>query len=232
MARVMVGLLIVVTAGSLSGCKGVSSSSAKDKAAVPSAVLSASAAVSAVLPVLPPPEAPGVDTVPTAWPIPDGPLLGIFAGEGVGAIRLGANVDTIERLMAAPCDVKTPDVCRYIGRATEFLLKDGVTFEIRTHRQDRPTTPKPRVFGVFNGRTPEGVAFTMLQPAARDLLGAPIKTEVVQDGGENHTMAIDVYDGLRVEYDRLPKGSIGVGGMVIVKSTQAAPTKTGKAKKK
>ncbi|HEX7670108.1 MAG TPA: hypothetical protein VF395_11015 [Polyangiaceae bacterium] len=224
----------MATAGSLSACKGASSSSAPDKAAAPSVSPPASGAVSAVaLPVLPPPEAPGVDTVPTAWPISDGPLLGIFAGEGVGAIRLGANVETIERLMAAPCDVKTPEVCRYIGRATEFFLKDGVTFEIHTHRQDRPTTPKPRVFGVFNGRTPEGVAFTMLQPAARELLGAPIKTEVVQDGGENHTMAIDIYDGLRVEYDRLPKGSIGVGGMVIVKSTKTpSPKKTDKAKKK
>jgi hypothetical protein len=231
MARVMLGLLVVVTAGSLSGCKGASPSSAPDKAPVPSAVPSAAAASAMPSQVLPPSEVPGVDTVPTAWPIPDGPLLGIFAGEGVGAIRLGANVDTIERLMAAPCEVKTAEVCRYIGRATEFFLKDGVTFEIHTHRENRPTTPKPRVFGVFNGRTPEGVAFTMLQPAARELLGPPLRTEVVQDGGENHTMAIDVYDGLRVEYDRLPKGSIGVGGMVIVKSTKTGQPKIGKSKK-
>ena len=224
MERANLGLLAVVTAGLFSACKGTSSS-APGSAGAPSAA--PSVAVSSA----PPAEVPERETVPTSWPIPDGPLLGIFAGEGVGAIRLGANVATIERLMEAPCEFKTEDACRYVARATEFLLRDGVTVEIHTHRQGRPTTPRPRVFGVFNGRTPQAVAFTMLQPAARELLGPPSKTEVVADGGENHTVAIDTYDGIRIEYDKLPNGNVVVGGMVIVKSTKPASAKPGKVKK-
>jgi len=186
------------------------------------------------------PPAPPVETaapepdparVPTAWPIPQGPRLGIFAGEGVGAIRFGANVGTIERLMEAPCEIQTADACRYIGRGVEFLLKDGVAAEIHAHRLGRPTTPKPRTYGIFNGQTPQEVAFQMLQPAARSLLGPPLKTEKIADGGDAHTVEVDTYDGLRVEYDQLPNGKIVVGGMVVVKSDKAAP-KSGTPKKK
>ena len=177
--------------------------------------------------VIRPEDLPESQRVPTSWPIPDGPRLAILAGQGVGAIRLGATVATIERLMEAPCEFKTDDACRYVARATEFFLKDGVTAEIHTHRQNRPTTPNGRVFGVFNGRTPEGVAFTMLEPAARELLGPPLKTEKVADGSDFHTVEIDTYDGLRVEYDRLDNGKVVVGGMVIVKPDKPPGAKPG-----
>ena len=69
-------------------------------------------------------------------------MLAIQAGQGVGPIRIGATVATIERLMAAPCEVKTESVCRYIKRAVEFDLdKSGVTDRIVVHRHDRPAGP-------------------------------------------------------------------------------------------
>ena len=73
---------------------------------------------------------------------PKAPSLAIQAGQGVGPIRIGATVATIERLMEAPCEVKTESVCRYIRRAVEFDLdKNGFTERIVVHRHDRPAGP-------------------------------------------------------------------------------------------
>ena len=160
--------------------------------------------------------------VATAWPIPTGIQLEIVPGQGVGPIRLGATVTTIERLMDAPCEFKTADVCRYVGRAVEFLLKDGVTYEIRAHRLSRPTTPKGSVFGVFNGRMRAGVAFVMLPTAVREFLGPPSKIEPVTEGGDAHTVEVHHYDGLRIEFDRASNGNLIVGGMNIVRRDSAA----------
>jgi hypothetical protein len=224
MERVRFCIFVALLTQLLPACKGTRSSR-EGSPATPSATPSPSVPA----PVIEPPVPSDELTVPTAWPIPSGPRLGIFAGEGVGAIRFGANVTTIERLMEAPCEIKTDDACRYIALAVEFMLKDGVVSEIRTHRPNRPTTPKPRVFGIFNGHTPEEVAFTMLRPAAKGLLGPPEKTEPVADGGDAHTVEVDTYNGLRVEYDQLPNGNVVVGGMVVVKPTK--PMKPMKAPK-
>jgi hypothetical protein len=224
MERVLFGVFVALSALLLPACKSTQSP-AEGSQATPSAAPSRSVASPAIQP-----QGPSDERVaPTSWPIPSGPRLGIFAGEGVGAIRFGATVATIERLMEAPCEIKTDDACRYIALATEFILKDGVVNEIRTHRPNRPTTPKPRVFGIFNGHTPEEVAFMMLRPAAQGLLGPPEKTEPVADGGEAHTVEVDTYNGLRVEYDQLPNGNVVVGGMVVVKPTKPMkPVKTPK----
>jgi hypothetical protein len=204
------------TVGCLLGCTCASPRGQEGKA-------SASAAPSASSP---PPirqeDLPEELRVATAWPIPTGIQLEILPGQGVGPIRLGATVATIERLMDAPCEFKTDDACRYVSRGVEFLLKDGVTHEIRAHRMNRPTTPKGRVYGVFNGKMRVGVAFVMLPTAVREFLGPPSKIEPVKDGGEAHTEEIHHYDGLRIEFDRLSNGNLVVGGMNIVRRDAAA----------
>src|SRR5688572_23732600 len=89
------------------------------------------------------------------WPLPSGPMLAVFAGQGVGPIRVGATVATIQRHMALPCDVKTATHCRYIGRGVEFELKNGVTERIRAHRAGRAAGKDAagveREYGFFNG---------------------------------------------------------------------------------
>src|ERR1041385_8945173 len=102
--------------------------------------------------VAPNPGVPGATTVepqPSSWPVPSGLLLAILAGKGVGPIRFGATVQTIERLMDLPCEIRTDDACRYIGRAIDFHLKDGVTDEMHIHRVNRVATPDGRTYGVF-----------------------------------------------------------------------------------
>jgi hypothetical protein len=159
--------------------------------------------------------------------IPSGPVLQIIPGQGVGAIRLGATIATIERLMDAPCEFKTERACRYVGRAVEFFLDDqGFTNEIRMHRVERPTTPEGRTFGVFNGRMAEGVTFMMLPKGVEGLIGPPQKTEAVTQENPFHTVQVDYYDGMRIEYDRMSPEKIVVGGIILTKGTKsgAAPS--------
>src|SRR5262245_18834978 len=49
------------------------------------------------------PSAPPAEVAPSSWPMPSGLRLAILAGKGVGPIRFGATVATIERLMDLPC---------------------------------------------------------------------------------------------------------------------------------
>jgi len=152
---------------------------------------------------------------PSSWPVASGPRLAILAGKGVGPIRLGATVATIERLMDVPCEYRTENSCRYVGRAIEFNLKDGVTIEMHLHRKDRPTQPKGSVFGVFNGHTPEGVAFFMLPTGVEELMGKPRKIEPVKDPNPWGMVEVWDYPGLKLEFDRISNGNVVLGGMVI-----------------
>ncbi|HEX4334419.1 MAG TPA: hypothetical protein VH062_00820 [Polyangiaceae bacterium] len=161
---------------------------------------------------------PGLDHIIR---LPSGPPLEILAGQGVGAIRLGATVPTIERLMGTPCEFKTDTACRYVGRAVEFFLDDqGATKEIHIHRVERPTTPEGRTFGVFNGRMANSLTLMMIPTGVKGLIGPPLKTEQVTNGGPAGTVEIDDYDGLRIEYDKLPPDRTVVGGIDIVKGSQ------------
>jgi hypothetical protein len=188
----------------LPACRDKSSGSAS----VPPASASAQAAAS-------------VKPVRTSWPIPSGPRFPILAGQGVGPIRFGATVATIERQMEAPCDLKTPEVCRYFARALEFELKDGVVARIRIHRMDRPAGQdakgQPRTYGVFNGAIPPDVRFGMLPWALREALGTPARIEQVAGGGAIDTRERYFYPGMILELDRIENGQIVLGGIEVFK---------------
>ncbi len=163
---------------------------------------------------------------PSAMPVraatfPEGPLLAIDAGKGVGPIRIGANVATIERLMGVPCEVKTAEVCRYIVRAVEFDLKNGIADRIVVHRHDRPAGPdasgRPQVYGVFNGVIPPGVAMGMVPSAVTEFLGKPTSTEPVTTPNDFNTIERDTYPGMVLEFDRYTNGKVLLGGVVIAR---------------
>ncbi|HEX4478910.1 MAG TPA: hypothetical protein VH142_27695 [Polyangiaceae bacterium] len=153
--------------------------------------------------------------VPTSWPVASGPAMAILAGKGVGPIRFGATVATIERLMAAPCEVRDADACRYYARGIEFLLKGGVVKEMHISRPGRPA-PKGFSYGIFNGSTPEGVTTLVLERAVPELIGAPPKKEAVADGGANGTVDSWQYPGMRVDFDRTGN-KVVVGEIVLTK---------------
>ena len=151
-------------------------------------------------------------------------MLAIQAGQGVGPIRLGATVATIERLMAAPCEVKTESVCRYIRRAVEFDLdKNGVTERIVVHRHDRPAGPdargEPQVYGFFNGAIPPGVGLGMVPKAVLEILGPPVSSERVSSANDFDTVDRHTYPGgMVLEYDEYKKsGRVMLGAVIITK---------------
>jgi hypothetical protein len=139
----------------------------------------------------------------------------------VGPIRLGATVATIERLMEAPCELKTNDVCRYIVRAVEFDLKNGVTDRIIVHRHERPAGPdakgQPQVYGFFNGNIPPGGSLGMIPKAIHELVGVPTSSETVETPNDFNTVAREYYPGMVLEYDRYTNGNVILGGVVIEK---------------
>jgi hypothetical protein len=194
----------------LTGCKKDPSAGAPAASAEPP---------SATAPGAPSGEAPAPE-LPRgpAIPIAVGPALEILPGEGLGPIRIGATVATIERLMSTPCEEKDEKACRYLTRAVEFLLDEkGITREMVVYRGDRPVASGPRVYGVFRGRSRQGLAPMMLQPAVRELYGTPLKTEQVKVAGPANTLEIHTYNGMNIEFDRIPNGTVVVGAIHIVK---------------
>jgi hypothetical protein len=208
------------------GCKspakpepaGAQSASASPLASAPPQATPSASAASA---------APGASGAQSAAQLPEGPVLAIQAGQGVGPIRLGATVATIERLMEAPCEVKTASVCRYIRRAVEFDLdKNGITERIVVHRHDRPAGPdakgEPQVYGFFNGGIPPGAGLGMIPKAVLDILGKPLSSERVTTANDFDTIDRDTYPGgMVLEYDEYKKnGKVMLGGVIISKPKQ------------
>lgn len=199
----------------LAGCnskKSVAAGGAGTAGTAPSAVISAE----------PLPSAAPAPLVTSSAQLPEGPVLAIQAGQGVGPIRIGATVATIERLMEAPCEVKTPEFCRYIVRAVEFHLnKEGFTDRITVHRKDRPAGldahGKPQAYGFFNGGIPPGAGLGMVPKAVLEIVGKPLTSERVNEQNPNHTLDRDTYPGMVLEYDEYTNGRVMLGGVIITK---------------
>jgi hypothetical protein len=190
----------------------------------PPAAASASPSSRPSAPLVATPSAPLAPVPRSTVQLPEGPALAIQAGQGVGPIRIGATVATIERLMEAPCEVKTESVCRYIRRAVEFNLdKNGVTDKIVVHRHDRPAGPdakgEPQVYGFFNGGIPPGVGLGMIPKAVQEILGPPQSSERVSTANDFDTVARDTYPGgMLLEYDEYKKsGKVMLGAVIISK---------------
>jgi len=213
--RVVFGPLFVVMIASqgLVGCK----SKSETPAAPAPATVTPSASVSAVLP---PPKRRN-------WQMPSGPALAVIPGQGLGPIRIGANLATIERLMALPCDVKTEEMCRYIGRGVDFHFVGGVTERIHVQRAGRPAgkdaSGEEREFGFFNGVILPDLRLGMIPAAIQEHLGKPQKLEVRVPSGVANNAELHEYDGMHLEYDRIENGNLILAGIWLYKSATAIP---------
>jgi hypothetical protein len=206
-------------AASLGACQAKKAPTSADAAAGASSAVSALAAKNAA------------DAKEAArqrkWAMPSGPLLAVEAGGGVGAIRLGANVGTIERLMDKPCEVRTEELCRYITRGIDFHLDGGVTQWIHIQRAGRSAgvdfKGEPVEFGFFNGAIPPDLRLGMVPAAIKQYLGPPDRIENVAQPNPNSTVARDYYPGLVIEYDRHTNGKFIMGGIQIMKDPLGRP---------
>ncbi len=156
------------------------------------------------------------------WFVPTGPRLAILPGEGLGPIRLGASVETVERLMELPCDEKTPTLCRYVTRAVDFHLSDGKVEEATVHRKDRPAgkdrSGQQRQFGVFNGAMlMRRIVPGMLRHEIIDAMGEGSLGERVVDDRGYGTIEIRKFDGLRVEFDDVGERGVVIGALIVTR---------------
>jgi hypothetical protein len=154
------------------------------------------------------------------WPIPGGPRLAILAGKGIGPIRFGATVKTVQRHMQAKCDELTAKVCRYVARAVEFELEDGVVVAARAHRTYRLAGGTDqdgyrREYGVFNGAVPPDVRFGMHIAGVQMTIGKPTRVEQVNDPVFG-TRELHYYPGMILEFDQLPNAPLVLGGVRVV----------------
>jgi len=122
--------------------------------------------------------------------------------------------------MGLKCDELTDEVCRYVARAVDFLLKDGVVVGVHVHRPHRPSGVKDdagteRVYGVFNGAIPPDVQFGMTIPGVQVALGPPQRVEKVHEERFG-IRELHYYPGMILEYDQLPGAPLVLGGVRVV----------------
>lgn len=161
---------------------------------------------------------------PPPWRIPVGPKLSIEPGEGLGPIRFGAHLDTIERLIGEPCEQKLTEpsgrvVCRYSAQAVEFFLEEGEVTRMRVHRLGRPFKSEPKLdFGIFNGGFLAGGGVGMLMEPTQELLGKPKRVRKLEGAELDNpysTVEIHEYDDFSLEYDRLGPDRVVLGGVTL-----------------
>jgi hypothetical protein len=179
-----------------------------------------SAAPAAAQPAAPVTKQPLAPLAPEPWHVPVGISLPIEPG-GLGPIRFGARLDTIERLMGEPCEQKRQDapnvlVCRYSAQAVEFFLTDGVVTAMHAHRMGRPflTDAKPD-FGIFRGRFDAGVSFNMLMAPVQEMLGKPKAVHKVTTPNKYGTVETHDYPNFTLEYDQLAPDRVVLGGVIL-----------------
>jgi hypothetical protein len=135
--------------------------------------------------------------------VPAGPAFAIEAGIGMGPVRFGATVATIERLMEGKCEELTDKLCRYIKAGVEYELNDGVLAGMVVYRHDRPVEGSP---GKFWGRTrfaiPPDITPRVVVGYVHSILGNPESSEKLDGKNPNRTLLREQYPGLVLEYDR------------------------------
>jgi hypothetical protein len=157
--------------------------------------------------------------------VPVGITLPILPNKGLGPIRFGATVETIERLIAEPCEERrqAPSgqlVCRYSAQAVEFFLDEGVLTKIHAHRGGRVFRAEPRLeYGIFNGRFLEGASFGMLISGVQEFLGKPVRVEKVEQPNDAQTIERHHYPDFVLEYDRMDNGRLVLGGVILTRPT-------------
>lgn len=210
---------LFLTGGCRSG-NAESNPTAARAASAPGGPKAAAAAPSAVDERNLPPKAP------PPWHIPVGISLPIVPGKGFGPIQFGARLDTVERLMAVPCEEKKQEapnvvVCRYSAQAVEFYLTDGKVTRMRAHRTGRLMREEPKLdFGIFNGRFVDGATFGMVMSAVQEMLGKPTAVRKLDGSNPYGTVEIHDYPNYSLEYDQLKPGQVILGGVDL---TRAAP---------
>jgi len=157
--------------------------------------------------------------------VPKGPAFVIEAGKGLGPVRFGATVATIERLMGSKCDELTEKLCRYIPAAIEFELADGVASGMVVYRHDRPVPGSPgKVWGRTQCAIAPDITPRVILSYVHSKLGKPVSSEEVKTENPNRTALRETYPGLVLEYDRGERTQdLMLGSIRVIKMDKPAP---------
>lgn len=194
----------------------------------------ASAAKSATPPsaLKAPTPVPPVPMTQMPWKAATGVTLPIFIGRGIGPIRFGAHMDTVERLMGVKCQAKTKTLCRMSDRGVNFHFNDkGELEEIFIARADRIDEKEPSLtFGMFNGVFErKRASIGMLPEAIVELIGEPKETVKLDGAGPNKAMLRQVYESMVLDYDLQTNGKLALSAISLRKGAEppapAGPTK-------
>lgn len=168
-----------------------------------------------------PPEARAPAARPTKIHKRVGPTLIIQQGKSIGPIYFGATTQTIERLMQAPCELKTETSCIYVAQAVEFTLNDGVMVRAKAHLRNRPVPGSEEVFGLFNGGMPPKLALGLHRHIVLQEFGKPRRAEEIPLTGATGLVSRDYYDGLILEYDKIENGNTVLAAFEVVPSDKS-----------
>lgn len=166
--------------------------------------------------------------------VPVGPALLIMPGEGVGPIRFGAKLTTVQRLMESDCTELTESGrvhwCRYQANAVDFGLEEDKLVAIHIHGAEREFIPGKGLgvdnsYGVFRGTFANKAQLGMYEQYASQ--GKPLRVEKVKPG-RFPTVEKHHYENMVLEYDKLQNGNVVLGGVVLTKPTKPTrPAVTG-----
>ncbi len=191
------------------------------------------------------PQASPSDAVP---PLMRNAAFPVLPGRGVGPVRLGATLATIERLMGQPCGQKDDGACRYLQYGLEFRLENGVTTSIVMHPLDTPANVTDMygksTWSHFRGMAPGRVSLGLVPDAVIEGLGKPLQQQPIEPPSAEGYVLTMQYDGLVIDFSRNPKDQrLFASRMTVVKGSAAATasatgtstataaaTKTGKAR--
>ena len=134
---------------------------------------------------------------------PAGPAFAIVAGEGLGPVRFGATVATIERLMESKCEELTEKYCRYLAAGIEYELKDGIVSGIVVYRHDRPVEGSPgKVWGRTRCAILPDLTPRVILSYVHASMGNPQSSETIDAANPNRTALREHYQGLVLEFDQ------------------------------
>jgi hypothetical protein len=174
--------------------------------------------------------APGASQPVESRGKPTGPGLLVYVGKGVGPLRFGAYVSTIERLLRAPCDYRTEIRCVQFDRALDLTLEDGVLSKIRVESPEHVPLglgPKElgvnagRTFGAFNGLLEPKIVFGLHKHIVEEEYGKPKSEDAVKLEGPTGLIARAHYDHITFEYERIGNGNTILTAFVMTPDAQS-----------
>lgn len=158
--------------------------------------------------------------------VPVGPAYTILPGEGIGPVRFGARLKTVERLMEGECTELTEHQgrqwCRYQPNAVDFGFEDDSLVEIHIHGIEREFVPGKglgvdNIYGVFRGTFGNKAQLGMYPQFIEQ--GEPLRVEKVEPGRFS-TVEKHHYENMVLEFDKLKNGNVVLGGVVLTKPSK------------